>query len=190
MKCPFLGCRTPAFRSALQKFVWRLALQRKQVKPFGLPSGQAAWTRWCRKTPRRRCGHSDIQLTSAVVRLNRSVGLWVIASAGGLRRPSCRRPLLCLRGIPAPGRPAIQGVAPRPHRGRPEANRRRGYRRLATCHSPGCFGPGQSSALSSEMWTAMSLQHLADVLVRDAVEDVLGLAFAAHPRRAPRSSRR
>lgn len=27
------------------------------------------------------------------------------------------------------------------------------------------------------------LQHLADVLVRDAVEDVLGLAFAAHEAR-------
>jgi hypothetical protein len=44
---PFLDAGLRPFRSALQKFVWRLGVTTKaRSSPLGCPSGQAAWTRW------------------------------------------------------------------------------------------------------------------------------------------------
>ena len=137
---PFLDAGLRPFRSALQKFVWRLGVTTKaRSSPLGCPSGQAAWTRWWENPasslwPLRHPAH---ECRCAV----EPVGLVGDCERGRLRRPSCRRPLLCLRGIPAPRQgPRFRVLRPGRIEDVLEANRRRGYRRLATCHSPGCLG--------------------------------------------------
>ena len=136
---PFLDAGLRPFRSALQKFVWRLGVTTKaRSSPLGCPSGQAAWTRWWENPasslwPLRHPAH---ECRCAV----EPVGLVGDCERGRLRRPSCRRPLLCLRGIPAPRQgPRFRVLRPGRIEDVLEANRRRGYRRLATCHSPGCL---------------------------------------------------
>ncbi len=137
-KCPFLGCRTPALRSALQKFVWRLGVTTKaRSSPFvalaGRLHGQGGGKPRVVAVATRHPAH---ECRCAV----EPVGL-----VGDCERGRLRRPLPLPIAVPARHPGARQG--PRFRVLRPgriedvlEANRRRGYRRLATCHSPGCLG--------------------------------------------------
>ena len=132
---PFLDAGLRPFRSALQKFVWRLGVTTKaRSSPLGCPAGRlhgqgGGKTRVVAVATR----HPAHECRCAV----EPVGLVGDCERREAQASSCRRPLLCLRGIPAPGQgPRFRALRPGRIEDVPEANRRRGYRRLATCHLP------------------------------------------------------
>ena len=117
------------------------------------------------------------------MRLNRSV-LWVIASAGGSGVQAAAAHCCACAASRRPGRARDSGCCAQ------AASR-------TSLRLTGGVGTGASQPairLGAWAWSVVGfvlgnvdrhvLQHLADVLVRDAVEDVLGLAFAAHEARA------